>query len=78
MTCFGVGGFPVIERRTANSASVLNFLIISINLAADGVEQAAALLRVKGIVAPFRMIIIISPRLILEYSIIIIPKAMRV
>ena len=45
MTCFGVGGFPVIECRTANSASVLNFLIISINLAADGVEQAAALLR---------------------------------
>ena len=42
--CFGVGGFPVIECRTANSASVLNFLRISLNLTADGVEQAAALL----------------------------------
>ena len=44
--CFGVGGFPVKECRTANSASILNFLRISINLATDGVEQAAALLRV--------------------------------
>ena len=43
--CFGVGGFPVIECRTATSASVLNFLRISTNLAADGVEQAVALLR---------------------------------
>ena len=43
--CFGVGGFPVKECRTANSASILNFLRISINPAADGVEQAAALLR---------------------------------
>ena len=43
--CSGVGGFPVIGCRTANSASVLNFLRIFINLAADGVEQAAALLR---------------------------------
>ena len=43
--CFGAGGFPVIECRTANSASVLNFLRISINLAADVVEQAAVLLR---------------------------------
>ena len=43
--CFGVGGFPVIECRTANSASALNFLRISVNLGADEVEQAAALLR---------------------------------
>ena len=77
--CFGVGGFPVKECRNANSASILNFLrisinhwltmvailqlkafklivyfvsftvviftILNINLAADGVEPAAALLR---------------------------------
>ena len=43
--CFGVGGFPVKECRTANSASILNFLRIFINLAADGVKQAATLLR---------------------------------
>ena len=43
--CFGVGGFPVKECRTANAASILNFLRISINPAVDGVEQAAALLR---------------------------------
>ena len=43
--CFCVGGFPVKECRTTNSASILNFLRISINLAADGVEQAAELLR---------------------------------
>ena len=34
--CFGVGGFPVIECRTANSASVLNFLRISIKARGGG------------------------------------------
>ena len=72
--CFGVGGFPVKECKTANSASILNFLRTSINLAADGVEPAAALLLPSEL-----LIIIVSPRLTLEYYyIVIIPKVVRV
>ena len=54
--CFGVGGFPVKECRTANSASILNFLRISINLAADGVEPGAALL--TALLLPSELLII--------------------
>ena len=38
---FCASGFPVIECKTPNSASVLNLFRLTINLASDGVEQTA-------------------------------------
>ena len=48
----------------------------NINLTADGVEQAVALLR--ALLLPSEWLIIISPCLIMEYSILIIPKVVWV